>query len=128
MRHTLLSRVRHVLPDLAWTSEGGVWAGCRPMAPDSLPLVGALPSLGTLSPAPPVNVYVNCGHGANGWTMCCGTASLLAGIIASRHHSPVQFWESDGTTSSFELAEACSPSRFRITTAVSSALVAAGWL
>jgi D-amino-acid dehydrogenase len=41
------------------------------MTPDFLPLVGRCPAV-------PGAVYVNAGHGAVGWTLCCATADMVA--------------------------------------------------
>jgi glycine/D-amino acid oxidase-like deaminating enzyme len=110
----LVARVREVLPGLTWEAEGPVWAGVRPMAPDSLPIVGPLP-VTPLRDSGPSNVYLNCGHGANGWTMCCATAAILAGIVARREgrplapgQRPLDFLPNCGPT----LEAVCSPSRF----------------
>lgn len=49
------------------------WAGLRPMTPDGAPLIGATRY---------ANLYLNCGHGSNGWTTACGTSRLIADRIA----------------------------------------------
>jgi len=46
------------------------WCGLRPMSPDSLPLVGRISSQ-----AP---IYINTGHGSNGWSLSPACAELLA--------------------------------------------------
>lgn len=46
-----------------------VWKGARTLATDGLPLIGA-------SQAP--GIWLNVGHGANGWGMSCGSARILA--------------------------------------------------
>ncbi len=126
VKHTLLSRARHVLPSLKWAGESALWAGCRPMSPDSLPIVGPLPRFLNFAPQPPVNVYVSCGHGANGWTMSAATASMLTGIIARRHGSPSLHWDPDARDGSLaDLESACWPGRFWFTAALNSVLVAA---
>ncbi len=51
------------------------WAGLRPATPTGLPIVGA---------SPVGNLYLNCGHGALGWTLACGSAALLSAAIARR--------------------------------------------
>jgi D-amino-acid dehydrogenase len=51
------------------------WAGFRPATPTGVPLIGA-------SPIP--NLYLNVGHGALGWTLACGSASILGEQIAGR--------------------------------------------
>ncbi|HEY4318832.1 MAG TPA: D-amino acid dehydrogenase [Herbaspirillum sp.] len=51
------------------------WAGFRPATPTGVPLIGA-------SPVP--NLYLNVGHGALGWTLACGSASILGEQIAGR--------------------------------------------
>ncbi len=51
------------------------WAGLRPMTPQGTPLVGA-----TAIPG----LYLNTGHGTYGWTLACGSARLLADVLAGR--------------------------------------------
>lgn len=51
------------------------WVGQRPMTPDGLPIIGR----GTRG-----NLWLNCGHGAMGWTHACGSARLLADLIDAR--------------------------------------------
>ena len=51
------------------------WKGVRPMLPDGPPVIGA-------SGVP--GIWLNTGHGANGWTLGCGSARLLADLVAGR--------------------------------------------
>ena len=51
------------------------WQGARPTLPDGAPVLGA-------SGAP--GVWLNLGHGANGWSMACGSARALADSLAGR--------------------------------------------
>ncbi|WP_082521147.1 D-amino acid dehydrogenase [Rhodococcus sp. Leaf278] len=48
-------------------------SGLRPMTPDGPPIIG---------PTRLNNLYINTGHGHVGWTMACGSASLLAAELA----------------------------------------------
>lgn len=52
-----------------------LWAGLRPMTPDGTPIIGATAIEG---------LYLNTGHGTYGWTLACGSARLLADMIAGR--------------------------------------------
>jgi D-amino-acid dehydrogenase len=45
------------------------------MTPDSAPILG---------PTPYSNLYLNTGHGMLGWTLACGSASVLSAIIDGR--------------------------------------------
>ena len=45
------------------------------MTPDGAPILG---------PSTHLNLFLNTGHGTLGWTMACGTAELLADVIAGR--------------------------------------------
>lgn len=51
------------------------WKGSRAMMPDGLPLLGAsgIPGL-----------WLNLGHGDNGWALSCGSARLLADALAGQ--------------------------------------------
>lgn len=62
-------------PGAADTQNATFWAGLRPMTPDGTPIVGACDIHG---------LYINAGHGTYGWTMSCGSASLLNDIIGGR--------------------------------------------
>ena len=61
---------------LANTSAGvQEWKGARPMLPDGPPLIGATGIPG---------VWINLGHGASGWALACGSAKVLADLMAGR--------------------------------------------
>jgi D-amino-acid dehydrogenase len=51
------------------------WKGARPMRPDGPPVVG---------PTRVEGVWVNLGHGSSGWALSCGSARLLADLLAGR--------------------------------------------
>ncbi|QDL37431.1 D-amino acid dehydrogenase [Rhodoferax sediminis] len=57
--------------------SGGVqeWKGARPMLPDGPPVLGA-------SGVP--GLWLNIGHGASGWALSCGSARVVADLIAGR--------------------------------------------
>jgi D-amino-acid dehydrogenase len=59
------------------TSGIQVWRGTRPMLPDGPPVLGA-------SGVP--GLWLNLGHGAYGWSMSCGSARIMADLIAG--HNP----------------------------------------
>jgi D-amino-acid dehydrogenase len=58
-----------IFPGLDNTADIKPWAGQRPATPSGLPLIG---------PTQVKGLYLNTGHGALGWTLACGSASLLA--------------------------------------------------
>ena len=60
--------------DIPEASEGGrAWMGMRPMVPDSLPVIGKLPSR--------KNAYVNTGHQMSGITVGPSSGWALAGLM-----------------------------------------------
>ena len=60
--------------DIPEASDGGrAWMGMRPMVPDSLPVIGKLPSR--------KNVYVNTGHQMSGITVAPSSGWALAGLM-----------------------------------------------
>ena len=67
--------VNDLFPGGGDTSQASFWTGLRPMTPDSTPVVGATP-LG--------NLFVNTGHGTLGWTMACGSASVIADLVGGK--------------------------------------------
>lgn len=62
-------------PGAALTHQAQHWHGARPMLPDGPPVLGA-------SGAP--GVWLNLGHGGGGWAMACGSARVLAELVAGR--------------------------------------------
>ncbi|MBC7602937.1 MAG: FAD-dependent oxidoreductase [Ramlibacter sp.] len=61
----------------AVTLQSGVqqWKGACPMLPDGPPVIGR-------SGVP--GVWLNVGHGSSGWALSCGSARVLADLIAGR--------------------------------------------
>ena len=51
------------------------WAGLRPMTPEGTPILGQTRYR---------NLFLNTGHGHMGWTMSCGSARIIADLIAGR--------------------------------------------
>lgn len=71
----LRDRVAALFPDAADYATAGYWHGFRPMTPDG-------PS--RVEKTRYGNLFLNVGHGSNGWTQACGTGRVLADIIAGR--------------------------------------------
>lgn len=74
-RATISMVVRDVFPEGGDVLRAEFWTGLRPMTPDSTPIIGATRY---------DNLWLNTGHGTLGWTMSCGSAHLLADLIAGR--------------------------------------------
>ena len=70
---TLLKVGNDWFPNAANYAQANFWCGARPMLPDGPPLIGATPVR---------NVYVNIGHGSNGWAMAAGSGKVLADIVS----------------------------------------------
>ncbi|WP_425641780.1 D-amino acid dehydrogenase [Marinomonas gallaica] len=70
---TITHVVRDVFPQGADLSQAEYWTGLRPMTPDGTPVIGETPING---------LYLNTGHGTLGWTMSCGSAAVIADIMA----------------------------------------------
>ena len=64
-----------LFPGAFEASKAELWAGLRPMMPNSVPVHGR---------ARYANLYLNTGHGHVGWTMACGSGKFLADLIAGR--------------------------------------------
>jgi D-amino-acid dehydrogenase len=70
---TAIKSLQLLYPDGADMTQISYWAGLRPMTPDGAPLIGATAYR---------NLYLNAGHGSNGWTTACGSSRLIADLIA----------------------------------------------
>jgi D-amino-acid dehydrogenase len=64
-----------LFPAAADGGRGEYWAGLRPMTPDGPPYLGQ---------SPITNLFLNVGHGSNGWTQACGCGRIVADIISGR--------------------------------------------
>jgi D-amino-acid dehydrogenase len=71
---SLLEGFRLLFPEYPG-GEPQLWHGLRPLCPDGRPVVGR---------SPVANLYINAGHGPLGWTLACGSAGLLADLMAGR--------------------------------------------
>jgi D-amino-acid dehydrogenase len=72
---TLYRVLQDWFPSATRHAAGQTWKGARPMLPDGPPAIGASGSPG---------VWVNTGHGSSGWALACGSARLLADLVAGR--------------------------------------------
>lgn len=62
-------------PGCAQLAQAQHWKGARPMLPDGPPVLGRSPAEG---------IWLNLGHGSSGWALSCGSARMLADLIARR--------------------------------------------
>jgi D-amino-acid dehydrogenase len=74
-RETLEMVVGDLFPSGGDVHAAEFWTGLRPMTPDGTPIIG-----GTKYD----NLWLNTGHGTLGWTMSCGSAQLVADLMAKR--------------------------------------------
>ena len=74
-RETLEMVVGDLFPGGGDLARATFWTGLRPMTPDSTPIVGASPLR---------NLFLNTGHGTLGWTMSCGSASVIADLVSGK--------------------------------------------
>ncbi|MEO8630103.1 MAG: FAD-dependent oxidoreductase, partial [Betaproteobacteria bacterium] len=72
---SLLTRAEDLFPDGANFGRAQFWTGLRPCTPSNVPLIGR-----THLP----NLFLNTGHGTLGWTLACGSARIVADVIAKR--------------------------------------------
>ncbi len=72
---SLVRQARASMPRAADYDRLGTWAGLRPATPSSAPIIGA-------SRYP--NLWLNVGHGGLGFTFACGSARILAELMAGR--------------------------------------------
>ena len=76
-RETLEMVLSDLFPQCGDLPAASFWTGLRPMTPDGTPIIGATRH---------ANLWLNTGHGTLGWTMACGSAQILADLIAQ--HKP----------------------------------------
>jgi len=62
-------------PGSTQQAQAQIWKGARPMLPDGPPVLGASGRDG---------VWLNLGHGSSGWALACGSARLVADLVAGR--------------------------------------------
>jgi D-amino-acid dehydrogenase len=72
---TLYRVVEDWFPSAARQAKAQTWKGARPMLPDGPPAIGSSGTPG---------VWINTGHGSSGWALACGSARLVADLIAGR--------------------------------------------
>ncbi len=72
---TLLRVARDWFPGAAAYNQAQFWVGARPMLPDGPPVLG---------PTKIANLHLNVGHGSTGWAMACGSARVVADLVAGR--------------------------------------------
>ena len=71
----LFKTAHDLFPGAIDESKAELWAGLRPMMPNSVPVHGR---------ARYDNLWLDTGHGHVGWTMACGSGKLLSDLIAGR--------------------------------------------
>jgi D-amino-acid dehydrogenase len=71
----MFKTARELFPGAFDEKKAELWAGLRPMMPNSVPVIGR---------ARYRNLYLDTGHGHVGWTMACGSGKFLADLIADR--------------------------------------------
>lgn len=72
---TLLKVGNDWFPGAANYRSAALWCGVSPMLPDGPPLLGRTPIK---------NLFVNIGHGADGWAMAAGCGKIVADVISQR--------------------------------------------
>ncbi|MEM9184615.1 MAG: FAD-dependent oxidoreductase [Pseudomonadota bacterium] len=72
----LIEGAQRYLSDPLGTGEPEKWHGYRPMTPDDLPLIGAVPKL--------PNLFFSCGHNMMGMSMCVASGRLTAELVTGR--------------------------------------------
>jgi D-amino-acid dehydrogenase len=75
MLATLYKVLDDWFPGAAQMSQAQVWKGARPMLPDGPPVLGRSGADG---------IWLNLGHGSSGWALSCGSARVLADLLAAR--------------------------------------------
>jgi D-amino-acid dehydrogenase len=68
-------RIRDLFPGLGGITTVENWSGLRPATPSNVPVIGRTKLR---------NLFLNTGHGTLGWTLACGSGSLIADLITGR--------------------------------------------
>jgi D-amino-acid dehydrogenase len=68
----VLRALRELFPEAGDFAHAQHWAGLRPMTPDGPPILGRTPVQ---------HLFLNVGHGAQGWSMSCGAGRILARLV-----------------------------------------------
>jgi len=71
----ILRTVKKLFPNAGNYDKAEFWSGFRPMTPEGTPILGKDRHS---------NLFYNTGHGHLGWTMSCGTARIIADLIAEK--------------------------------------------
>lgn len=71
----LKQNAQSLFPKASSYTDLNPWCGLRPSTPDSVPILGQTSY---------ENLFLNTGHGMLGWTMACGSAKIIADLIAGR--------------------------------------------
>ena len=73
---TLYKVLHDWFPGCANLSSGvQEWKGARPVLPNGIPMIGATGIAG---------VWLNLGHGSNGWALSCGSARIVSDLIGGK--------------------------------------------
>ena len=78
-RETLEMVLNGLFPNGGDVTKAQFWTGLRPMTPDGTPIIGR-----ASNQIQHDNVWLNTGHGTLGWTMACGSAQVLADLLANQ--------------------------------------------
>jgi D-amino-acid dehydrogenase len=71
----IAARIHDLFPALSGVTAVDYWTGLRPATPNNVPLIGRTKLK---------NLFLNTGHGTLGWTLACGSASVLADLMSAR--------------------------------------------
>jgi len=80
-------KIKSSFSDFGNINKAQEWFGFRPFRPNSIPLIGEVKNYG--------NLYLNTGHGHLGWTLSCGSAKILAGLISGETLKEFAFLEEE---------------------------------
>ena len=72
---SIVDRIKQLFPALSGVNAVDYWTGLRPATPNNVPVIGR---------AKYSNLYLNTGHGTLGWTLACGSGSVLADLVSGR--------------------------------------------
>jgi D-amino-acid dehydrogenase len=77
-RDQMAAQLETICPGAVDPSSAVFWTGLRPATPDGVPIIAKTAH---------ENLFINAGHGGNGWSLSCGSGRLMAELVTNAKSS-----------------------------------------